>query len=94
METNQTELVQLIRQLKDYVIIDRKDYESLVRNSTPGGCNESALEVRDEIVRENEIYKGLIDEQKEINKQIKAYNEILKQHNNYLMSFYNISRGL
>lgn len=46
------------------------------------------------IVRENEIYKGLIDEQKEINKQIKAYNEILKQHNNYLMSFYNISRGL
>ena len=47
-----------------------------------------------EIVRENEIYKGLIDEQKEINKQIKAYNEILKQHNNYLMSFYNISRGL
>lgn len=36
METNQTELVQLIRQLKDYVIIDRKDYESIVRNSTPG----------------------------------------------------------
>lgn len=49
---------------------------------------------KEEIVRENEIYKGLIDEQKEINKQIKAYNEILKQHNNYLMSFYNISRGL
>nr|DAW46605.1 MAG TPA: copper transport outer membrane protein [Caudoviricetes sp.] len=49
---------------------------------------------KEEIVRENEIYKGLLDEQKEINKQIKAYNEILKQHNNYLMSFYNISRGL
>lgn len=49
---------------------------------------------KEEIVRENEIYKGLIDEQKQINKQIKAYNEILKQHNNYLMSFYNISRGL
>ena len=47
METNQTELVQLIRQLKDYVIIDRKDYESIVRNSTPGGCNESALEARE-----------------------------------------------
>lgn len=47
METNQTELVQLIRQLKDYVIIDRKDYESLVRNSTPGGCNESSLEARE-----------------------------------------------
>lgn len=30
METNQTELVQLIRQLKDYVILDKKDYEKLV----------------------------------------------------------------
>ena len=49
---------------------------------------------KEEIVRENEMYKGLLAEQKEINKQIKAYNEILKQHNNYLMSFYNISRGL
>ena len=49
---------------------------------------------KEEIVRENGIYKELLDEQKEVNKQIKAYNEILKQHNNYLMSFYNISRGL
>lgn len=49
---------------------------------------------KEETVRENGIYKELLDEQKEINKQIKAYNEILKQHNNYLMSFYNISRGL
>lgn len=47
METKELDLVQLIRQLKDYVIIDRKDYESLVRNSTPGGCNESALEARE-----------------------------------------------
>ncbi len=49
---------------------------------------------KEEIVRENGIYKELLAEQKNINKQIKAYNEILKQHNNYLMSFYNISRGL
>lgn len=49
---------------------------------------------KEEIVRENGIYKELLDEQKEVNKHIKAYNEILKQHNNYLMSFYNISRGL
>lgn len=49
---------------------------------------------KEEIVRENGIYKELLAEQKEVNKQIKAYNEILKQHNNYLMSFYNISRGL
>ena len=46
---------------------------------------------KEEIVRDDEMYKGLLAEQKEINKQIKAYNEILKQHNNYLMSFYNIS---
>lgn len=49
---------------------------------------------KEEIVRDNEMYKGLLVEQKEINKQIKAYNEILKQHNDYLMSLYNISRGL
>lgn len=49
---------------------------------------------KEEIVRDDEMYKELLAEQKEINKQIKAYNEILKQHNNYLMSFYNISRGL
>ena len=61
---------------------------------TIGLCVGAFALSKEEIVRENEIYKGLIDEQKEINKQIKAYNEILKQHNNYLMSFYNISRGL
>lgn len=48
---------------------------------------------KEEIVRENGIYKELLAEQEEVNKQIKAYNEILKQHNNYLMSLYNISRG-
>lgn len=59
-----------------------------------GLCAGSLALSKEEIVRENEIYKELLDEQKEVNKQIKAYNEILKQHNNYLMSFYNISRGL
>lgn len=47
METKETELVQLIRQLKDYVILDRKDYEKLLQNSKPAECNESALEARD-----------------------------------------------
>ena len=47
METKETELVQLIRQLKDYVILDKKDYEKLVQNSKPTECNESALEARD-----------------------------------------------
>ena len=34
METKEkeTELVQLVRQLRDYVILDRKDYEKLVQN--------------------------------------------------------------
>lgn len=46
METKEkeTELVQLVRQLRDYVILDRKDYEKLVQNSSPEKFNESALE--------------------------------------------------
>lgn len=49
METKEkeTELVQLIRQLKDYVILERKDYGKLVQNSSPEKFNESALEARD-----------------------------------------------
>lgn len=47
METKETELVQLIRQLKDYVILDRKDYEKIVQNNKPEGYNESALKARD-----------------------------------------------
>ena len=47
MEIKETELVQLIRQLRDYVILDRKDYEKLIQNSNPAKCNESALEARD-----------------------------------------------
>ena len=47
METKELDLVQLIRQLRDYVILDRKDYEKLVQNSNPEKFNESALEARD-----------------------------------------------
>lgn len=49
METKEkeTELVQLVRQLRDYVILDRKDYEKLVYNSSSEKFNESALESRD-----------------------------------------------
>lgn len=46
METKELDLVQLIRQLRDYVILDRKDYEKLVQNGKLE-CNESALEARD-----------------------------------------------
>ena len=59
-----------------------------------GLCVGALALSKEEIVRENKIYKELLDEQEEVSKQIKAYNEILKQHNNYLMSYYNISRGL
>lgn len=42
METKEkeTELVQLVRQLRDYVILDRKDYEKLVQNSSPEKFND------------------------------------------------------
>lgn len=55
----------LIRQLRDYVILDRKDYEKLVQNSSPEKFNESALEARDSQIkwidaiiyeRDNHIY--------------------------------------
>lgn len=59
-----------------------------------GLCTGALILSKEEIVRENGIYKELLYEQEKVNKQIKAYNEILKQHNNYLMSFYSISRGL
>ena len=51
METKELDLVQLIRQLKDYVILDRKDYEKLVQNSKPSECNESTLEARDNHIK-------------------------------------------
>ena len=47
METKETELVQLIRQVKDYVILDKRDYEKLVQNSKPTECSESILDARD-----------------------------------------------
>lgn len=50
METKEkeTELVQLIRQLRDYVILDRKDYEKLVQNSKPVENDKSVLEAKKE----------------------------------------------
>lgn len=51
MKEKETELVQLIRQLKDYVILERKDYEKLVQNSSPEKFNESALEARDASIK-------------------------------------------
>lgn len=49
METKEkeTELVQLVRQLRDYVILDKKDYEKLVQNSKPEECNKIVLEAKD-----------------------------------------------
>lgn len=47
METKELDLIQLIRQLSDYVILDKKDYEKLVQNSKPTECNKSVLEARE-----------------------------------------------
>lgn len=47
METKEMELVQLIRQIKDYIILDKRDYEKLVQNSKPTECSESILDARD-----------------------------------------------
>ena len=44
METKETDLVQQIRQLKDYVILDKKDYEKLVQNSKSDTNNGSVIE--------------------------------------------------
>lgn len=46
MEIKETEFVQLIRQLRDYVILDRKDYEKLVQNSKPVEANKGVLDAK------------------------------------------------
>lgn len=48
METKELDLVQLIRQLRDYVILDRKDYEKLVQTSKPVENDKSVLEAKKE----------------------------------------------
>ena len=81
METKETELVQVIRQLKDYVILDKKDYEKLVQNSKPTGCNESALEARDAQItllqRQLARQEGYTDYWK--NKYEECLNELKKE---------------
>lgn len=83
METkeNETELVQLIRQLRDYVILDRKDYEKIVQNSSPEKFNESALEAKDANItlleRQLARQEGLTDYWK--NKYEKCLEELKKE---------------
>lgn len=56
METKDTDLVQLIRQLRDCVILDRKDYEKLVQDKAVNGNNNSgvvkALEAQIELLEQ------------------------------------------
>ena len=61
METKEkeTELVQLIRQLRDYVILDKRDYEKIVQNSKP---IEGALEVKDTQI---ELLKKQLEDQED-----------------------------
>ena len=80
METKELDLVQLIRQLRDYVILDRKDYEKLVQNSKPIE-NESALEARDAQIKllEQKLVRqeDLVDYWK--NKYEKCLEELKKE---------------
>ena len=80
METKELDLVQLIRQLRDYVILDRKDYEKLVQNSKPIE-NESALEARDAQIKllEQQLVRqeGWVDYWK--NKYEKCLEELNKE---------------
>lgn len=81
METKETELVQLIRQLKDYVILERKDYEKLVQNSKPEECNKIVLEAKDANItlleRQLARQEGLTDYWK--NKYEKCLEELKKE---------------
>ena len=44
METKELDLVQLIRQLRDYVILDRKDYEKLTELLTKRNLTITTME--------------------------------------------------
>lgn len=79
METKETELVQLIRQLKDYVILDKKDYEKLVQNSNPEKFNESALEARDAQIKL--LGQQLARQEEWINYWKNKYKECLEELN-------------
>lgn len=79
METKEkeAELVQLVRQLRDYVILDRKDYEKLVQNSSPEKFNESALEARDSQIKLLE--QQLVHQEDWINYWKNKYKECLEE---------------
>ena len=83
METKEkeTELVQLVRQLRDYVILDKKDYEKLVQNSKPEECNKIVLEAKDANItlleRQLARQEGLTDYWK--NKYETCLNELKKE---------------
>lgn len=77
METKELDLVQLIRQLRDYVILDRKDYEKLVQNSKPTECNKSALEDRDASIKLLE--QQLVRQEDWVNYWKNKYEECLEE---------------
>lgn len=54
METKDTDLIQQIRQLKNYIILDRNDYEKLVQNSKLSK-NDNSLSVIEELKARNEL---------------------------------------
>ena len=77
METKETELVQLIRQIKDYVILDKRDYEKLVQNSKPTECSESILDARDAQIKLLE--QQLVRQEDWVNYWKNKYKECLEE---------------
>lgn len=77
METKETELVQLIRQIKDCVILDKRDYEKLVQNSKPTECSESILDARDAQI--TLLEQQLARQEDWINYQKNKYKECLEE---------------
>lgn len=96
METKELDLVQLIRQLRDYVILDRKDYEKLVQNSKSVE-NESALEARGAKIK---LLEQQLSHQEDFvnywkNKYEKCLEELKREFmNDVYRTFSIISRGL
>lgn len=89
METNDIDLVQLIKQLKDYVILDREAYEKLVQNAKP---NKDSKDLVDVLKSENAMLKDEIEWRKQMeewwkrsyqdaNKRIDELQKELDKHN-------------
>lgn len=63
METNNIDLVQQIRGLKDYIILDRREYEKLMQSAKP---NKYSDEIMDTLKSQNAILKDDLEWRKQM----------------------------